>query len=218
MASVDDLQEVQVLALRKYGRPLEALSEDEKQALYRDYAGEREVAGAKYTQGAEMLNTAMPEGRQIGQQFYAANPLETLGAVAKSGVGGYMMKKSSDELKDLSKDYQLGSRAGGDVAANQNSQYMNLLSQAIRGAQAPQGAPAAPQPQAPAAAPAQAAPAAPQQAQGPAPVPALSQGAPVPTGPLSGPQAYLGREFDPQRLLAEEMRRRQMGRKLGAGL
>lgn len=164
MAKEDELKEVQVMAMRKYGRPYDALSPDEKRALYRDYEGERAMAGAQYGTGADLLATPDPTMRDNGRVTVASNPLEHIGQIANRGVGAVMQRRAMDEMKGLSKDYQLGSQAAGDVAANQQGQQMQMMAQMLRGGQ-------------PSAAPAPA----------PAPAPQVQQ-APA-QGPLGVPQA-----------------------------
>ena len=141
------LQEIEVLAQRKYGRPFSVLSEEEKAAIYRDYQGERELLNAEYMGGEGLANTPTAEGRQAGNIYVAANPLEHL-ATAGQRIQGNMQKRDAKAgMADLSKDYQMGSRAAGDVAADGNSNMMKLMSQMMR-QQQPQAQPApAPPPQ-----------------------------------------------------------------------
>jgi hypothetical protein len=133
------LEEVQVLAQRKYGRPFDALSEEEKKAIYRDYVNEGKMAEADYLTGQEMLATAEPDSRSDGRLVVASNPLEHLGTAALRGVGAYQQRGAREKMDSLSKDYALGSRAAGDVAAHSNGQQMSMMAQMLRGG-APQNA------------------------------------------------------------------------------
>ena len=144
----DELQEIEVLAQRRYGRPFSILTEEEKAAIYRDYEGERDVLNAEYMGGEGLANTPTPEGRSAGDVYRAANPLEHLGAVANRGVGSYQKKQAREGLEGLSKDFQLGSRAAGDVAADSQSSLMSMMAQRMRQGGQGQGQP---QPAAPAA-------------------------------------------------------------------
>lgn len=148
MDNEEILKEVTVLAEKKYGRPFSALSEDEKNAIFRDYVTDKEKAGARYDQGAELMATAMPQGRQVGDIYQAASPWEMLGNVAQRGVGAYQQKTAMDEMGDIAGDFSKGSRAAGDVAAHNQGQQMSMMAQMLRGGQQAGGT-APPPPQGP---------------------------------------------------------------------
>jgi hypothetical protein len=75
-----------------------------KKLLSQDYAGLTDILGAELTDAEALLNTSMPEGRQAGQVYVAANPLEHLSASLRQGLGAYQGKQARDALRQLSAD------------------------------------------------------------------------------------------------------------------
>ena len=180
-------EERERLATQKFGRPFSALSEEEKAALYRDYAGEREVANADYMQGQDLLDADHTQGIQAGDVYVGSGYGNLAADVLSKYAGKKMQDKSKADLAGLSKEYALGSRAGGEVAANRSQGQMRMLQSLLKNRQQQSApTPAAPAQQAPqmappaAQGPAQGPPAVPPpQGRGPAPMPAGAQQAPV---------------------------------------
>lgn len=129
------LEEIQVVAQRKHGKPFALLTEEEKEAIYRDYVGERDVANAEFAQGDELINQPAAEMIQTGD-LHHANWGGALGNALKAGAGAYKQHKAKGDLEDLSDSYQKGSQAAGQVAAHQQQQNMNLLQSILTNRQA----------------------------------------------------------------------------------
>lgn len=229
---MDELEMIKVVAERKIGIPWEMLTEEQKAAIYRDYAGETDVLLAEYEQAVQEQMTEMPEGREVGGIFRASSPLETLGAVAQRGVGMARQKKVEEGLGDLSRDKAMGSRAAGEAAAYERAQQMQMLSNMLKtqagqdtpqtGAAAPTAAPtpppSAPVPSAPQTPP-QAPPRPPMASAGTPPAPAktmmgalLRQVGPGTEGrPAFDPDTFM-QDYRPLTPEEEEERRRRFGR------
>ena len=72
--------------------------------LSQDYPGLTEILGTELADAETLLDTAMPEGRQAGSVYVAANPLEHLSASLRQGLGAYQGKQARDALRQLSAD------------------------------------------------------------------------------------------------------------------
>jgi len=69
--------------------------------LFQAYPELQAIAGEDIALGNEWLQTQMPEGRQAGDRYIAANPLEFLGAALRQGAGAYQRKNAMDDLREL---------------------------------------------------------------------------------------------------------------------
>ena len=78
--------------------------ERQKFILAQDYPGLKDVLGTELADAETLLNTEMPEGRQAGQVYVAANPMEHLSAALRQGLGAYRGKQTRDALRQLSAD------------------------------------------------------------------------------------------------------------------
>lgn len=90
MPTQEQLQEIQVIAQRKYpGRNWSQLSPDERKAVLSDFETTREV-------GASMFSTPMPKGKTVGpSNIYVENPWDAVGVAAQRLAGGYLMGKAN---------------------------------------------------------------------------------------------------------------------------
>ncbi len=84
--------------------------------LTQDYDGAEAIIARELSQSDEMFDTPMPEGRQAGSVYVAANPLEFMSTALRRGVGSKRRKDSMDAAKKLSDD-----RSKGQFAAMSNS-------------------------------------------------------------------------------------------------
>jgi hypothetical protein len=76
--------------------------------LSKDYEGLRDILGSDVALGEDWMDTRMPEGRQAGNVYVAANPMEFLASALRQGAGAYQRKGAMDELRNLSDQYQRG--------------------------------------------------------------------------------------------------------------
>ena len=90
---------------------LSSLSDTELDALMRDYAGEKGDLDEQMSQADVLRGSASPAGRQTGNVYTAANPLEHLASTARSGLGSYQAKQLRDKTDALRGD-QRGMLAG----------------------------------------------------------------------------------------------------------
>jgi hypothetical protein len=90
----EELEEIMVLAQRIYpGRTFDQLTDEEQEAVYRSYEGERDIAGSLIAQGQDMMAGS---GKTVGPYgVYIENPWESLAGGAMSGVGAYMYGKAN---------------------------------------------------------------------------------------------------------------------------
>lgn len=203
MSEDDELRKLEQEALKKYGRSLEELTEEEKNTLYRAYQAERELLNAEYARGAAMEG-GTAEGRMAGNIYQAANPLEHLNTVARTAVGAGARRQATEGLEGLAKDEAMGRRVGGEVAANQQQRGMDTMlamAKALRGGATGQPTPPPTQPTGAAAGAPTGAPVQPQQPQQPQAMP--GQGAtPALRPPMAG-------AINPMGVSPEEMLRRK---------
>ena len=85
---------------------LDALTDEELDKLYRDYAGEEETNLEQLAEAEALRGTAGPQGRQIGRMYLAANPLEHMGTLANRGVGSYQAQQARDNRAGMGTDKQ----------------------------------------------------------------------------------------------------------------
>ena len=177
----------EILAQKKYGRPFSELSEDEKAAIYQDYEGLRDVQNADYMQGQELFDKDITQGIQAGNVYVGSGPGNALAEIAMKYAGKKKQDAATAELGKLSEQYSKGSRAGGEVAAYDRGEDMNLLKSLIKNRQQSNTAVQnqASQQQAPPPPAASAAPPPPPQP----PPPQAMPPSPVPTGPQGVPGA-----------------------------
>jgi len=72
--------------------------------LYQDYAGQEHILEEKITRATQEMDIPTPEGRQAGEVYVAADPLEHMAAALRRGMGGIERKQSMEGLKGLSDD------------------------------------------------------------------------------------------------------------------
>jgi hypothetical protein len=70
--------------------------------LTQDYQGLRELLGADVSAAEQLFNTKMPEGRNAGGIYVAANPLEFVSSALRQGLGAKGRANSMKQLRDLS--------------------------------------------------------------------------------------------------------------------
>ena len=105
LAKGDDVFKMRLEQIRNLPPELQAQAISD---LTKDYEGLREILGSDVSLGEEWMNTRMPQGRQAGNVYVAANPLEFLSAALRQGAGAYQRQGAMDELRDLSEQYQRG--------------------------------------------------------------------------------------------------------------
>ncbi len=140
----EEEEEVKKLAKAK-GLVWSELTDDQKEDLYLDYEGLRDVSNVEYSSGSESLNMAGPQGREVGGIYRAANPLEHLSTALRRGVGGMAMKRAKGDLGKLSARQAAGRATAGGLAAEQQAQQNALWEKMIESnkqqpVQQPQGA------------------------------------------------------------------------------
>lgn len=156
----EEKEKLNTLARDKFGRTWEDLTDEEKEAIYFDYAGSRDQLEVEYGRAEQLANMETPKGIQAGNVYVASNPLGHIG----KAIGQYRGNKKMDEIqgqkKEISDKYAMGSAVGGELAAGDAQQKMAMMAQMMRQQGQPQNAPQAPaqpmaqpQPQAAAAPP-----------------------------------------------------------------
>jgi len=75
--------------------------EEKLRILFQAYPELQAIAGEDVALGNRWLQTKMPEGRQVGARYVAADPLEFLSSALRQGVGAYERKSGLDKLRSL---------------------------------------------------------------------------------------------------------------------
>jgi len=130
----EEEEEVKKLAKAK-GLVWSELTDDQKEDLYLDYEGLRDVSNVEYASGSESLNMAGPQGREVGGIYAAANPLEHIATALRRGVGGVAMKKAKGDLGKLSSRQAAGRATAGGLAAQETQDRNEMLKQIFAGQQ-----------------------------------------------------------------------------------
>ena len=107
------------------------LTDKQKEDLYLDYEGMRDLANAEYAAGDERLNMAGPEGRQVGGIYAASNPLEHLATSLRQYQGGKAKQTAKGELADLSARQAAGRATAGGLAAQREAEQNRLYEKMI---------------------------------------------------------------------------------------
>jgi hypothetical protein len=109
----EELEEIKVLAKRKFpGRPLDALTPQEKKALLKDYATQRGSADFMAQAGQEMMSGAT---RRVGPSGITVNnPYESL-------FGGLMTGYGLGQRGKLAKEQAKGKAAAADLIEYRNA-------------------------------------------------------------------------------------------------
>ena len=118
-------------AVEDAGYNWDELTEDQRESLYRDYAGERDVANAEYTSAEERYNEEGPKGRNSGRVYSAANPLEHLASALRRRGGKKDRETAKGTLGELSKASAKGRRVAGGLAAGRENRIMGLYEKMI---------------------------------------------------------------------------------------
>jgi len=208
MSYTEDVEKLNQEALRKFGKALDDLTEEELDALYTAYAAERDVLNADYLSAGEQMNK-LPQARQAGNVYSAPNALEYAASLANTYVGKKRQDQARAGLEGLAAKEAMGRRAGGQVAAGRTARLID----AMRGPTPTPAAPAGATPPAGATAAPRTAPAQPQR-------PAQPQGGTTPQGmPSVAVQGAEGAMQPPPFILSPEERRRlralRMARMMG---
>ena len=84
---------------------MQGMSEEEQRALMEalgiDYGAESDALSGQLAQADQLRNTPMPEGRQAGNVYQAANPLEFLGAGMQQYQGGQDAQRIEGEMSGV---------------------------------------------------------------------------------------------------------------------
>lgn len=109
----------------------DAATDEQKAAMYFDYTGE-ELRNIRDVERAEaLMDQEMPEGRETGGIYVAANPLEFAGKLANSYVGGKQRRDAVSKQEELSKQKQQALMLAGTVAREdaqkQQADYMEVM-------------------------------------------------------------------------------------------
>lgn len=96
------------------------------QNMFRDYNGETEILNEQAAQASAMRDTAAPEGRQFGNVYTAANPLEHLAAGVSKFQGQKQYDKAMAGKEAMSADKtgaqtQIGTMAGSTAMTQQQA-------------------------------------------------------------------------------------------------
>jgi len=112
---------------------LDAMPPDEREAqmtrMFQDYTGQSDILGEQAAAASALRGTPDAEGRQAGNVYVAANPLEHIATAANRIKGGNDYDAAMQGMKDLSAD-----RTAGVVG------MANMQRQALRDQQAAAGA------------------------------------------------------------------------------
>jgi len=150
----EKLQEIKVTAERKFGRKWEDLTPEEKENMYRDYAGERDVANAKYASGESQRNTELGDGIMAGNVYVGRGMGNAVSVLANKWAGRRKQDKADERLAKLSEQRQSGAQAAGEVAqtdARRIEDKQDRMSNRLIDLMSKSNAPKAPTPSAPGA-------------------------------------------------------------------
>tara|TARA_R110000744_G_scaffold360576_1_gene468140 strand:+ start:1944 stop:2486 length:543 start_codon:yes stop_codon:yes gene_type:complete len=87
--------------------------------MFRDYTGETTILTEQLNSANELRNKEGPQGRTIGNNFFAANPLEHIASLAESYQGNKERDSARKGLGDLSSSRTAGLGKTADMFANQ---------------------------------------------------------------------------------------------------
>lgn len=76
--------------------------------LYQDYTGQTDIAAGGLERGAGLEDTPGAEGRQVGNMYVAANPMEHIATALRQNKGRRQYNTSMDRLEGLSADRTAG--------------------------------------------------------------------------------------------------------------
>ena len=107
-ADEDEQRKLQALALKKYGKPVEQLTQQERSDLFRSYQSERATA-----QG--LIDTPAPKGKMMGGVYAAPTWSENLSGAVKKGLGHAQMGR-------LNRAEERGRNTAASMAATASDQ------------------------------------------------------------------------------------------------